>query len=204
MKILVLGTDESWNEISATNKEIDWVRVNDINAFYEKNDADAFFNLSEDAALPDYCNINKPVLVNSVTKTIKEIKGGANITRINGWNGFLKRNLWEVAGEITEAHTQLFKMLQKKIIEVPDEPGFISAKVIAMIINEAFFAKSEAISTEDEIDIAMKLGTNYPYGPFEWSKLIGVKNIYELLFTLGKTDVRYIPSSLLAEKANAQ
>jgi len=30
----------------------------------------------------------------------------------------------------------------------------------------------------------MKLGTNYPYGPFEWADLIGIKEVYETLHAL--------------------
>ena len=90
---------------------------------------------------------------------------------------------------------------KKKIIATPDEPGFISARIISMIINEAFYAKGENISTENEIDIAMKLGTNYPFGPFEWANEIGIKNIYDLLVSLSKNDVRYNPSPLLEKKA---
>ena len=70
-----------------------------------------------------------------------------------------------------------------------------------MIINEAYFAKGEYVSTEKEIDIAMKLGTNYPHGPFEWATIIGIKNIYELLKTLSEPDTRYKPSPLLEQEA---
>jgi 3-hydroxybutyryl-CoA dehydrogenase len=37
----------------------------------------------------------------------------------------------------------------------------------------------------------MKLGTNYPFGPFEWSEKIGLKNICDLLQELSKTEGRY-------------
>ena len=60
-----------------------------------------------------------------------------------------------------------------------------------MIINEAFFALEAGVSTMEEIDVAMKLGTNYPYGPFEWCKKIGLKKVYDLLEKLSKTDDRY-------------
>ncbi len=50
----------------------------------------------------------------------------------------------------------------------------------------------------------MKLGTNYPYGPFEWAKLIGIKNIHSLLTALQKTDKRYIISKLLEAEAAQQ
>ena len=81
--------------------------------------------------------------------------------------------------------------INKQIITVKDEPGLIAARTIAMLINEAYFALGEDVSTKEEIDLAMKLGTNYPYGPFEWSKKIGLKRIYMLLEKLGKTDNRY-------------
>jgi 3-hydroxybutyryl-CoA dehydrogenase len=40
----------------------------------------------------------------------------------------------------------------------------------------------------------MRLGTNYPFGPFEWSEKIGLENIYDLLNKLAATDDRYTPA----------
>jgi len=91
--------------------------------------------------------------------------------------------------------------LNKKIEWVPDIAGFISARVVSMIVNEAWFALEEEVSTKKEIDTAMKLGTNYPYGPFEWGEKIGLKNIYELLTVLSKTNSRYQPAALLQKEA---
>ncbi len=70
-----------------------------------------------------------------------------------------------------------------------------------MIINEAYFALQDEVSSKDEIDTAMKLGTNYPHGPFEWSKKIGLKNIYGLLSKLVETNNRYEPAGLLKKEA---
>ena len=50
-----------------------------------------------------------------------------------------------------------------------------------MIINEAFIALREGVSTKEEINTAMKLGTNYPYGPFEWAGKIGIERVNALL-----------------------
>ena len=50
----------------------------------------------------------------------------------------------------------------------------------------------------------MKLGTNYPYGPFEWSKKIGVQNIASLLTGLSQTEKRYQPADLLLKEAKEQ
>ena len=72
-----------------------------------------------------------------------------------------------------------------------DDYGFIAARIIAMIINEAYYALEENVSTKEQIDIAMKLGTNYPYGPFEWSEKIGIEKIYLLLEKLSVQNKRY-------------
>ena len=82
-----------------------------------------------------------------------------------------------------------------------DDYGFIAARIIAMIINEAYYALEENVSTKEQIDIAMKLGTNYPYGPFEWSEKIGLKNILSLLQKLSKQNNRYTISSLLVHES---
>lgn len=73
----------------------------------------------------------------------------------------------------------------------------ISLRIISMIVNEAYYALGDGISTKEEIDIAMKLGTNYPYGPFEWGQIIGLKKIYALLLNLGRTEERYEIAPLL-------
>ena len=96
---------------------------------------------------------------------------------------------------------KIFTLLNKRMKWVPDKPGFITARVIAAIINEAYFAWEEKVSTKEEIDIAMKLGTNYPYGPFEWCNKIGIKNIYQLLNELSSTNARYKPAALLEKEA---
>ena len=112
----------------------------------------------------------------------------------------MKRPVWEVAGKIDDAATKLFEHLDKKITVVADEPGFISARIIAMIINEAYFATGDKVSSREDIDTAMKLGTNYPFGPFEWASAIGAANVLALLKQLSKTDKRYEPAPLLIEE----
>ena len=70
-----------------------------------------------------------------------------------------------------------------------------------MIINEAFFALEQSVSTQPDIDIALKLGTNYPMGPFEWAEKIGLQRVNELLEKLTLQSDIYKPSALLFEKS---
>jgi 3-hydroxybutyryl-CoA dehydrogenase len=134
----------------------------------------------------------KPVLVNAVAFSTKTI--GHDFIRINAWPGFLQRTLTELAlpASVDEKNiTPIFDRLGWQYRIVPDIPGMITARILAMIINEAFYTWGSGVSSREEIDIAMKLGTNYPMGPFEWSEKIGLKRIYELLKELGRTDERY-------------
>ncbi len=200
MNIIVTAPDQQWNELTALRPNINWLRVDDAAAFNEHKNADAFFWLYDGSPLPDFPGITKPVMINSVIHTLAELQAPGHVLRINGWPGFLKRTTWEIAGKIQPQTDAVFQYLNIKINPVKDEPGFIAARIIAMIINEAYFALEEKVSTKAAIDIAMKLGTNYPFGPFEWAGLIGTEKIAALLNKLKITDDRYQPSSLLIQE----
>ncbi len=134
---------------------------------------------------------SKPVFINSTILTLKELGVPENFSRINGWPTFVNREIWEIATSREDDVKNIFGKLGWKFIKVADQPGLISARIISMIINEAYFALGEDVSSKAEIDIAMKLGTNYPYGPFEWSKKIGLNRVYSLLKKLSETDRCY-------------
>ncbi|MFX5983811.1 3-hydroxyacyl-CoA dehydrogenase family protein, partial [Acinetobacter baumannii] len=51
---------------------------------------------------------------------------------------------------------------------VADVPGLVVSRTIAMLINEAADAVQQGVCDEAGADAAMKLGVNYPAGPFEW------------------------------------
>jgi 3-hydroxybutyryl-CoA dehydrogenase len=51
---------------------------------------------------------------------------------------------------------------------IGDAAGLIVARTIAMLINEAADAVQQGVCSPDAADTAMKLGVNYPAGPFEW------------------------------------
>ena len=145
--------------------------------------------------------LNKPVIVNAVTTTLEHLP--ANCIRINAWPGFLKNPSLEISAseQNKQNASNLFEKLNWPFSFVPDIVGLVSPRTISMIINEAYFALGDEVSTKEDIDTAMKLGTNYPHGPFEWASIIGVKNVISLLNKLCITDKRYIPAPLLAKEA---
>jgi 3-hydroxybutyryl-CoA dehydrogenase len=60
----------------------------------------------------------------------------------------------------------------------------VALRVICCIVNEAHLALSEGVATAEDIDTAMKLGANYPGGPFEWAEEIGVQSLLRMLDSL--------------------
>ena len=200
MMIVVDASDDQWDELTGSRPGIEWQRVNDTADFDQYKNADAFFSLIDNQIPAGFNALAKPVIINSVVQTLAGL--APNVYRINGWATFLSRQVWEIAGAASGAIESVFKALDIKINFVKDEPGFISARVIAMIINEAYFALEDNVSSKVEIDTAMKLGTNYPFGPFEWCKMIGAENILALLQQLYLTDSRYKPSQFLIKEAS--
>jgi len=161
-------------------------------------EADVYFDLCYEDYGEAFGNItNKPVFLNAVIKTFNELP--SNASRINAWNGFLKNDIIEVVLKNDDAK-HILETLGWKYNHVPDVPGLIAPRTISMIINEAYFALGDEVSTKEEIDIAMKLGTNYPFGPFEWSEKIGLHHIYRLLKKLSATDERYVPAPALEQQ----
>jgi 3-hydroxybutyryl-CoA dehydrogenase len=136
----------------------------------------------------------KPVLVNSVIGTLSAIH--PSFIRINAWPGFLHGKHLEAAAS-EEIQAIAGPLFGNDLIFVKDCPGFVSPRIVAMMINEAFFTLEAGTGTKEEIDIAMRLGTGYPFGPFEWYEKIGRENILGLLNVLSVDDSIYTPARTL-------
>ena len=167
--------------------------------------AEAYINLRAEEewlqeTLPDY--LPPLVIVNAVVSAGTDWP--RHFIRINGWPGFLKGALLEAAGADAlqqQVATQLFQSCGRQVEWVNDQPGFVGARVVSAIINEAYLTLQEKVSTKADIDTAMKLGTNYPMGPFAWASAIGIKNVYRLLNKLAAEQPRYTPALLLKQEA---
>jgi 3-hydroxybutyryl-CoA dehydrogenase len=85
---------------------------------------------------------------------------------------------------------------------VEDRVGMVTPRILCMIINEAYYTVMEKIASIEDINMAMKLGTKYPHGPFEFAERIGIKHVYELLEAVYEDtkDERYKICPLLKKK----
>ncbi len=86
---------------------------------------------------------------------------------------------------------------------VADRVGLVTPRVICQIINEACYTVQEGTATMQAVDLSMKLGTNYPHGPFAWANAIGVARVYAVLEALWQDthDERYKVCPLLKRQA---
>ena len=205
MKIAVIAGKTGIKEWLCGKAPPQWecVWVDNVDGLEQQEDADLFMDM---AFTPDEGRIHQlsrllpsPVMINSVVHTLEEI--GRPFIRINAWPGMLKRNIHELAMMAPAQDTlqAFYKQLDLSYRIVPDVAGMVSGRILAMIINEAYYTLQEEVSTKEEIDIAMKLGTNYPFGPFEWSEYIGLENIYDLLNKLSRSDNRYMPAAAMKD-----
>ena len=67
---------------------------------------------------------------------------------------------------------------------VADQPGLVVARTLAMLVNEAADAVQQGVCDSAGADAAMKLGVNYPAGPFEWLARWGAPAVVEVLEAL--------------------
>ncbi len=100
----------------------------------------------------------------------------------------------------------LGSLIDRKIEVVVDRVALVSARILAMIVNEAAFAMMEGVADAEDIDVAMKLGTNYPEGPLRWADRIGADLVVAILQALHDEyqEERYRPCVLLKQYARAR
>jgi 3-hydroxybutyryl-CoA dehydrogenase len=99
----------------------------------------------------------------------------------------------------------LTEKLGKIALDCNDSPGFVSNRVLMLMINEAIFTLYEGVATRESIDGIMKLGMNHPMGPLELADFIGLDVCLAILNVLydGFGDPKYRACPLLKRYVDA-
>ena len=151
------------------------------------------------------------VFCNAVTVQLAALVKQAEITQhctLFGFNGLptlFNREVLEVSMLRSEDKGKLAKVceaLGTAYLQVDDRVGMVTPRMLCMIINEAFYTLQEQTASITDIDLGMKLGTNYAKGPFELAEQKGIANVYKVLEAVYKDtrDERYKICPLLKTK----
>jgi 3-hydroxybutyryl-CoA dehydrogenase len=84
-----------------------------------------------------------------------------------------------------------------------DSPGFIAQRIVAMIVNIGCAIAQARTAVPADIDKAVRLGLNYPQGPFGFADTLGVARIHQVLSAMYRLygDPRYRPNIWLTRRA---
>jgi len=207
MNLLIIGNDAALAECkSRLGDEHQYNHANSVTSAQNVlNPVDVIFDFSENHSAESvavYRQTRAIVFLNTVFTTLsKVLDEKAGVMPIIGFCGlptFFNRETIEVTYHDSNSLEKLDSVCQSlglKYIAVKDQVGFVTPRVICMIINEAYDALKNGVASREDIDLSMKLGTNYPFGPFEWSERIGVDHVRNLLSSIEKAtgDARYRP-----------
>ena len=158
-----------------------------------------------DAALPPSSVIISSCLRFATTQLASWVKKPERIVGFGTFFPLTDRKLVELAAGLKTAETsveqaeQLFNLLGKETVRVKDTAGLVFPRILSLIINEAARSLEEGVASAEEIDIAMRLGVNYPQGPLRWADQIGLEEVLAVLEGLEREtgDDRYRPAPLL-------
>jgi len=101
--------------------------------------------------------------------------------------------------ETLEVSLDFIKSLGKETVVVKDSPGFVTNRIITLVMNEAAKLLEENLASIEDIDKIEKLSHNWPMGPFELADLVGIDVIVDLLEGIYQQTgwERYKPAPLL-------
>ena len=100
---------------------------------------------------------------------------------------------------------KLSSQMGKTLIEAKDSPAFVVNRILVPMLNEAVFALQEGLATKEDIDTAMKLGCNFPMGPFELLDYVGLDTALSIMEVMCEEtgDSKYRPCTLLRKYVEA-
>lgn len=110
----------------------------------------------------------------------------------------------ETSEETANAIKRAAEQMGKETVVINEFPGFVTSRISALVGNEAFYMLQEGVGTPEEIDKAIKLGLNYPMGPFELGDLVGLDTrLNNLNYLHSKLGEKYRPAPLLEQYVKA-
>lgn len=148
----------------------------------------------------------------SLTELASETKRPERVIGLHFLHPVSKVNLVEIirgmrtSEETFQAiRTLVEDVFQKKSILVYDSPGFVTSRLICVLINEAIHTLTEGIASAEDIDTAMKNGYEFKYGPLEMADRFGLDSVLAALERMFREfgELKYRPSFYLKKMVRA-
>lgn len=107
----------------------------------------------------------------------------------------------ETSDDVFDTVAAVSEKMGKVFVKANDMPGFAVNRILMPMINEAVYTLHEGIASVEDIDTAMKLGTNQPMGPLTLADFIGLDTCLAIMEVLhdGLGDTKYRPCPLLRQ-----
>lgn len=148
----------------------------------------------------------------SLTELAAETKVPERVIGLHFVHPVSKINLVEIVRALktsddTFDRTRRFveETIQKRGIQVYESPGYVTTRLICVLINEAMHALSERVADAEDIDNAMRIGYDFHYGPLEMADRFGLDSVLAAMDRMFREfgDVKYRPSVLLKQMVRA-
>jgi len=165
--------------------------------------------------LDGLCKSDVVFATNSSTLSITELAAVTNrpeqVIGLNFTYPVTKRELVQIIrGLKTSNHTyemvkEFTNKMQKTSVQVFEAPGYVTVRLMMPLLNEAMNMVVEGVASAEDIDTAMKLGFDFPYGPLEMADRMGLDAVLRVLDTLYKEygDIKYRAALILRKLVRA-
>lgn len=202
--------------LSKIHKVTDLRKLSECDMIIETINEDLQMKKEVFSKLDRICKPNVILASNTSTLSLTELAGEtASPERVIGMH-FLhpvsKIDLVEIirglkTSEETFQSTKHFveEVIKKKGIMVYESPGFVTTRLICILINEALHTLQEGVAKAEDIDNAMRIGYAFHHGPLEMCDRFGLDAVLAAMERMFREfgDIKYRPSFLLKKMVRA-
>jgi 3-hydroxybutyryl-CoA dehydrogenase len=88
---------------------------------------------------------------------------------------------------------------------VYESPGFVTSRIICLLINEALHVLEEGVASAEDIDDSMRIGYQFQYGPLEMADRFGLDSVNAALERMFREygELKYRPAIILKKMVRA-
>lgn len=106
---------------------------------------------------------------------------------------------------LQQAKSFVEDIIQKKGILVNESPGFVTTRLICILINEAMHVLNEGVASAEDVDSAMRIGYDFHYGPLEMADRFGLDSVMAAMDRMFREfgELKYRPSFLMKKMVRA-